>query len=568
MKKDMFMLGLNHIGHDASASLVRGGEVIASAMEERFTRVKKCRDFPINAINFCLDYAGIDIDDIEVITYYMDPVKLFEERIIHYLGRHYPKSVPIFNDMLNRALEVKDVENEIREKLGYHKEIYFCEHHMAHIASSFFLSKYEKCAAISIDGLGEITSTVIADVEDNEIKVLKKIDFPHSLGMLYNAVTHYLGFDAIQDAGKVMGLSAYGNPETYLDEFRKVVLLKENGEYELNLDYFEYPFRRDVWISDRFIKTFGPKRDCDNPIEKRHKDVAAALQAMLEETYLHLANYAKKETGKEYLCLSGGVVLNSVANGKLLEKQIFKDIFIPPATGDDGTSIGGPLYYNFIVLKNKKRHPFKSAYLGPEYNEDEIVKAIKRFNLKHYKSEDVCSETARMLADNKIIGWFQGRMEIGPRALGNRSILANPSLGNVKEILNARVKFREPFRPFAPSILIEDVDEWFEYNHPAPYMLFVFKIKNEKQKIIPGVTHIDGSGRLQTVRKEDNKKYYGLINEFKKLTGIPIVVNTSFNVKGEPIVNSPADAIRCFLGNGIDCLVMGDYIIKKEDIRE
>lgn len=558
-----YILGLNYIGHDASASLVRDGEAISSVMEERFSRQKHDRSFPIQSIQYCLDQAGIGVNDLEAICYYMEPKEHFDQRVIHHLGRYYPRSVPLFPDMLSRALKVNNVEKEIRERLNYLGKVYFADHHKSHIATGFFLSPYDEAAVISIDGLGEISSTVIADVQGTDINILKRIDFPHSLGMLYNAVTHYLGFYAMGDAGKVMGLTSYGDRSEYLDDFRKVVLLKDDGGYELDIDYFEFPFQRDLWISDKFIQLFGPKREKEEPLKKRHQDVAAGLQGMLEEVYYHLGRYAKKVTGRAYLCLSGGVTLNSVANGKLLEREYFKDIFIPPPTGDDGTSLGSALLYNYQELGNTDRYPLKNGFLGPEYSEDDIEAALKRFNLEYYKSDDVCKETGALLADNKIVGWFQGKMEVGPRALGNRSILANPGLEDVKDILNSRVKFREPFRPFAPSILVEDVGEWFDYDHEAPYMLFVFDVKKEKQHLVPGITHVDGSGRLQTVDTERNPKYHTLIKEFKKHTGIPMVINTSFNIKGEPIVNTPTDAVRCFLGNGLDCLVLGDFVVKK-----
>ncbi len=563
MAADNYILGLNYIGHDASASLVRNGEVLSSVMEERFSRQKHDRSFPLESIRYCLDEAGISLDELEAITYYMEPREHFEQRVIHHLGRYYPRSVPLFDDMLNRSLKVNNVEREIREKLDYLGKIYFADHHKSHIAKSFFLSPYTEAAVISIDGLGEISSTVIADARGTSIQILKRIDFPHSLGMLYNAVTHYLGFKATSDAGKVMGLTSYGDRAQCIDKFRKIVQLKDDGEYEFDLSYFEYPFQRDLWVSEKFIETFGPRRVPGEPLEKRHQDVAAGLQVMLEEVYYHLARYAKKATGQQYLCLSGGVALNSVANGRLLQKEYFEDIYIPPPTGDDGTSLGSALVYNYEVLGNTERYPLKNGFLGPEYSDAEIEAALKRFNLEYYRSEDVCREAGAMIADNKIVGWFQGRMEVGPRALGNRSILANPGLDDMKDILNSRVKFREPFRPFAPSILAEDVGEWFDYDHEAPYMLFVFDVKKEKQHLVPGITHVDGSGRLQSVDTKRNPRYHALISEFKKHTGIPMVINTSFNIKGEPIVNTPTDAVRCFLGNGLDCLVLGDFIVRK-----
>jgi carbamoyltransferase len=564
MEQQKYILGLNYIGHDASASLLRNGEVLASVMEERFSRQKHDRSFPMQAIQYCLKHAGISVSDLEEICYYMEPKEHFNQRVIHHLGRYYPKSVPLFPDMLTRALKVNNAEREIRERLNYLGKIYCADHHKSHIATAFFLSPYQEAAVVSIDGLGEITSTAVADVCGTKIKILKRINFPHSLGMLYNAVTHYLGFNAVSDAGKVMGLTSYGDRNIYLEEFRKVVRLLDDGGYELDLDYFEFPFQRDLWVSDKFIKLFGPKRKKNESLEKRHQDIAAALQARLEEVYIHLARYTKQATGRDYLCLSGGVTLNSVANGKLLQEELFKDIFVPPPTGDDGTSIGSALLYNYEVLGNMQRCPLQNGFLGPSYSDEEIEAALQRFNLAYYKSDDVCKEAAVMLAKGKIVGWFQGRMEVGPRALGNRSILANPALEHIKDTLNARVKFREPFRPFAPSILAEDVGEWFEYDHEAPYMLFVFDVKKEKRSQVPGITHVDGSGRLQSVDADRNPQYHRLISEFKKLTGIPMVINTSFNIKGEPIVNTPTDAIRCFLGNGMNCLVLGDFVVKKQ----
>jgi len=559
-----YILGLNYIGHDASASLVKGGELLASVMEERFTREKHSRDFPINAIQYCLDSSGITMEDIDVVAYYMDPVEHFQQRVVHHLGKYYPRSVPLFPDMLNRALKVNNVEQEIRDRLKFYKTIYFADHHEAHIASAAFLSPYEDSVVISIDGLGEISSTVIADVSGNKINILKRMDFPHSLGMLYNSVAHYLGFNAVSDAGKVMGLTSYGDKNVYIEKFRQIITLSDEGGYNLDLDYFEFPFQRDKWVSEKFIEMFGPKRKADEPLEEHHWHVAAGLQGMLEEVFIHLGKYAKEITGREYLCLAGGVTLNSVANGKLLQEEIFKDIFIPPATGDDGTSIGSALLYNYSELGATKRFPLKNGFLGPEYSDAEIEKALIRFNLSYRKSDDVCVEVGRYLAEKKIVGWFQGRMEVGPRALGNRSILAHPGMDDIKDILNSRVKFREPFRPFAPSVLAEDVGEWFTYDHSAPYMLFVFDVRPEKRSLVPGITHVDGSGRLQSVDTKRNPKYHKLITEFKKHSGIPMVINTSFNIKGEPIVNSPTDAIRCFLGNGLDCLVLGDYVIVKQ----
>lgn len=565
MSDSTYILGLNYIGHDASASLIRSGKLLASAPEERFTRQKKDRSFPENAIEFCLDRAGIEVDDLEVITYYLDPEEHFEERVIHHLGRYYPDSVPLFEDNLTRAQKVNGVEDEIRERLDYRGEIYLCTHHLAHVASSFYPSGFDDCVAVSVDGIGEITSTVVADVEEGDFEVLKEVDFPHSLGMLYNAVTHYLGFQATTDAGKVMGLASYGNPDVYIEDFRDVVPFTDDGGYELDLEYFRFPFERDVWISDKFLDRFGPKRDDGEDLTDRYENVAAALQKRVEEVLFRLVEWGKEKTGRDHLCLAGGVALNSVANGKIRQAELFDEVYIPPPAGDDGTSIGGPLYYNHNVLGNTDRHPI-TPYTGPKYSDAQILAALDRFNLRYRESETVCAETAEFLANGDIVGWFQGQMEMGPRALGNRSILTDPTNDRAKQILNARVKFREPFRPFAPSVLEEAVGEWFTYEERAPYMLHVYDVKPEKRDEIPGVTHVDGTARLQTVSREDNERYHRLISEFERRSGVPIVVNTSFNIKGEPIVNSPTDAIRCFLGNGLDYLVIGDYVVDKESL--
>lgn len=565
MSDYQYYLGLNYIGHDASASLVRDGELIASAPEERFTREKKDRSFPENSIEYCLDYEGIEIRDIDTITYYMDPETHYEERVIHHLGRFYPDSVPLFDSMLERAQKVNNVEEEIRSRLSYNGEIYFCTHHLAHISSSFFPSGYDSAAAISMDGLGEISSTVIADVNEDGIEVLKEIDFPHSLGMLYNAVTHYLGFNATTDAGKIMGLSSYGDSTRYIDEFRDIVQFDKEGGYELDLDYFAFPFERSTWVTDEFMNRFGPMREEGDELTERHKDIAAALQKRIEEAYFHMAEWVKEETGRKNLCLAGGVALNSVANGKLVKSELFDDVYIPPTAGDDGTSIGGPLYYHHCVQGSSKRSRI-SPYMGPAYSDKEVIDSLNRLNLNYRKSEDVFSETAEYIAGGNIVGWFQGRMEMGPRALGNRSILGDPRDPDVKDVINSSVKFREPFRPFAPSVLLEEVDQWFDYDRPSPYMILVYDVLPEKREEIPGVTHVDGTGRLQTVAGTDNERYHSLIKEFEKLTDVPVLVNTSFNIKGEPIVNTPMDAIRCFLGSGIDYLVMNDYILDKNDL--
>jgi carbamoyltransferase len=559
-----YILGLNFISHDASASLVKNGKVVVAANEERFTRNKKDSSFPQNAVDYCLSYENICLDDINVVTFSFDP-DTHHQDILEYINNHYPISEDLFKYRMGSIQKFENVEEKIREELNYRGEIYCCYHHKAHMASSFYPSDFAESAVISVDGLGDGVSTMIADASGNEFDVLKEIKFPNSLGIMYNAVTYYLGFNpsAGRGAGKVMGLSSYGDPSVYIDDFRNIVELTYNGEYSINFDYFEYPFQLDTWISDEFIQEFGPKRDENDEITECHENIAAALQKRLEEVYFHLAEWTKNETGQSNLCLAGGVALNSVANGKLQQAELFDNIYIPPPAGDDGTSLGSALYHHHNISNNTESQSI-TPFLGPEYSDQDVIDALEMYNLEYWRSSNVCKETADFIANGEIIGWFQGRMEIGPRALGNRSILADPRSEKSKEYVNKKVKFREPFRPFAPSILLEEVSEWFAHDAPAPYMIRVYDIKENKQSRIPSVTHADGTGRLQTVSAEDNQKYHQLISEFDELTGIPILLNTSFNIRGEPIVNSPIDAVQCFLGSGIDYLVMNEFVAEKD----
>lgn len=564
MAANQYILGINFISHDASAGLLKNGELIAAANEERFTRNKKDSNFPRNAIDYCLDFANISSNEIDVVTFSFDPGRHHED-LLRYVDEVSNVSEGLFKYRLNGLKAFQGVREQIRQELGYGKEIYCCYHHLAHVASTYYPSGFDSSAVISIDGVGDGVSTMIADASGNEIDILKEIKFPQSLGILYNAVTYYLGFNpsAGQGAGKVMGLSSYGDASVYIDEFREIINLTEDGGFEIDFEFFEYPFQLDEWISETFINKFGPKRETGEEITSRHQNIAASLQRRIEEVYLHLAEWAKRETGRSNLCLAGGVTLNSVANGKLQQAELFDNIYIPPPAGDDGTSFGSALYYHHCVNKNDHRHTI-TPYIGPEYGTQDIETALRRYNLDYHKSDDVCAETAEIIADGNIVGWFQGRMEIGPRALGNRSILADPRSENSKEYINNKVKFREQFRPFAPSILLEEVGNWFTCDYPSPYMLRVYDIIEEKQSVIPSVTHADGTGRLQTVSQEDNSRYYRLLREFDGITDVPILLNTSFNIRGEPIVNSPNDAVKRFLGCGIDYLIMGDYVAQKD----
>lgn len=560
-----FLLGINYKGHDASASLVVDGKVVFSASEERFDRKKKSRAFPRKTIDACLDYAGISPQRLNGIAYYMDPREMFDHRVMHYLGRYYPKCLPIFEDTLNAALEEKNVEKEVRTLLKFQGSFFHVRHHDAHFASCFYTSPFENSAILSVDGLGEINSVVMGFGDGNTLHRIKEINYPHSLGLVYAAITYYLGFSWLGHEGKVMALASYGNPNRYISKFRKILRLEDNGGFEIDLDYFAFPFIRNRWISEKFVDTFGPQVSKGEKLTERHFDIAAALQLRTEETLFHFSNHVKTSTGSDNLCIAGGVGLNSVANGKLVESGLFKDIFMIPSCGDEGTSIGAPLYVYHQTFNRPNRHFFDDPFLGPEYNRAEILAALQATDsvISYEECEDVCQKAAQSIAEGQIIGWFQDRMEIGPRALGNRSILVDPRRPEMKDILNLRVKHREPFRPFAPSILSEYQKQWFECDYPADFMLYVYKIREEKRDKIPSVVHCDGTGRLQSVRKDMSPRFYRLIEQFNKITDVPIVLNTSFNVQGEPIVCSPEDAINCFLSTKIDCLFLGDFLVTK-----
>ncbi|MDD5331710.1 MAG: carbamoyltransferase [Candidatus Nanoarchaeia archaeon] len=573
----MYILGISCFYHDASACLVKDGKVIAAAEEERFTRKKHDISFPVNAINFCLDYAKININQIDHITFYEKPLQKFE-RVLYQSIERFPFTLSMFYkaipSWLNEKLRVKKL---IRKKLKYKKDIFYIEHHLCHAASSYFISPFKESAILTIDGVGEWDTSTAGYAKENQIKITKRLVFPHSIGLLYSTVTAYLGFSVNNSEYKVMGLSPYGRMDKttnpYYSKFKKIVNLKEDGSFELDMDYFDYHYKIRM-PSKKFIKEFGPARKKESGLNQRHKDIAAALQLITEEITLKMLNQLYRETKCPNLCLAGGSALNSVANGKILGNTPFKDIYIQPAAGDGGTSMGAALYAYYALLNQntKKREVLKTAYLGPEYSHAEIKKFLDENKIKYseFKNEkEIIKEISKLIFNNNVIGWFQGRMEWGPRALGSRSILSNPANPKMQEILNLKVKHREKFRPFAPVICEDDAKKYFECDIPIPkptdFMLMVYPIKKQYHKLIPAVTHVDGSGRLQTIRREDNELYYDLIKEFGKLSGIPILINTSFNIRGEPIVLSPYYAYRCMMGTGIDYLLMDKFLIKRED---
>ncbi len=572
----MYILGISCYYHDASAALIKDGKIVAAAEEERFTRIKHDSGFPINAVKFCLNSQGISINDIGYIGFYEKPlVKL--ERVLYQHLEMFPLSLKTFvTSMPSWLTEKLRVIRKVRKALKYKGDVLFIEHHMAHAASAFLPSPFKKAAIVTVDGVGEWTTTAYGIGNKNSINLLKEIRFPHSLGLLYSTITAYLGFKVNNSEYKVMGLSAYGNQDKETNEFyqkiKQVIDLKEDGSFRLNMGYFTYHYK-DRMPSKRLCRLLGGKiRKRSEPITKRHKDIAAALQIVYEEALFRILNHIQRQTKQKNIVLAGGCGLNSVANGKILKNTKFKNIWIQPASSDSGTSIGAALYIYNTILNKERKEPMDSAYLGPEFSKQEIKEFLEKNRIKYreFKSqEDLIKTTSNLIFKNKVIGWFQGRMEFGPRALGSRSILANPCNPKARELLNKKVKHRESFRPFAPVVCEEDAEKYFECDKPLPkpadFMLMVYPIKKEYQKKLPSVTHIDGTGRLQVIRKKQNELYYKLIKRFGHVSGIPILINTSFNIRGESIVCTPNDAYKCMMGTEIDCLIIGNFLVKRED---
>jgi len=562
-------LGINFFGHDSAAALVIDGKLASAAEEERFTRVKHDSSFPSNSIKFCLDYSNLSINDIDAVAFSVDPVAWIHGDFLSYTLSCFPDSIPLLQSKLDLVPKFVNYEVTIRDELQYNGSVHFFNHHTCHFASSYYVSNFDKAALLSMDGSGEYETALLGVAEKNSLTSLQQVNLPYSIGYLYDAISVYLGFNNKTGAGKVMGLAPYGNSTTFIDEFRKIVLLDEDtGTFTFDLSYLEYHKRRDVWISDKFIETFGPRKiDENESFSQDQLDVAAALQMRIEEVGLNAANYLYRKTQSENLCMAGGVALNCVMNGRILRETPFKNIFVQPAAGDSGTAIGAALLHYYRENPTNTKYVLPNTYLGPEYSDEKIVEQFNKYSIDYHQAEDVERQTAKLMAEGNIIGWFQGRMEFGPRALGNRSILTAPGPAEIKDILNKKVKHREPFRPFAPAVLYEDVLSYFDSDHESPYMLLVYNVLEDKINDISATVHVDNTCRVQTVTKEQNRKYYGLISEIKKITNIPVVLNTSFNVRGEPLVCTPEDAIKCFLGTAIDTLVIGNYMVHKKSQR-
>lgn len=594
----MYILGISCYYHDAAATLIKDGVVVAAAEEERFTRIKHDSEYPENAINFCLNLEGIEPQDLECVMYFEKPFLKFERLLLDTM-QTFPRSLKLFREsMITQLGEKLWIKHLIQKKLEIDpSKILFCEHHISHAASSFYCSPFNEAAILTIDGVGEWTTATLGVGRGTDIKILKEIKFPNSLGLLYSAFTAFLGFEVNEGEYKVMGMAPFGEPK-YVDQVYEVVKVDDEGGFELDMDYFCYHYSTDKTFNKKFEEIFGDPRDQksnfftdasgypsyfgekpDNydEIAKQNQyyaDIAASIQVVTEQIVVRMANYAQKETGMKHLCMAGGVALNSVANKKILSNTDFEEIYIQPAAGDGGASTGAALYGYHAIFGKPRNFVMEHAYWGEEHSAADTEAFLKENNLPYELIEDEGKLMERVvdnIQNGKVIGWHQGRFEWGPRALGNRSILADPRSTEMKDIVNVKIKFREPFRPFAPSVLVEKAGEYFdidepEKHYPARFMLYVTDVHKDKWDVLPAITHVDGTGRLQTVRRELNPKYYKLIETFGDATGVPVLLNTSFNLKGEPVVNTPAEAFSSFNASGMDLLVLGNYLVYKDKL--
>jgi carbamoyltransferase len=588
----MYILGISAFYHDSAACLVKDGEILSAVQEERFTRKKHDHNFPQKAIEFCIKDAGISIDQIDLVAFYDKPFLKFERLLETYLAyapvgiKSFIKAMPLW---IKEKLWMKEM---IKDKLGYTGRIIFPEHHESHAASAFYPSPYNKSAIITMDGVGEWTTTSYGIGDGNDIQLIADIKFPHSLGLLYSAITYYTGFKVNSGEYKVMGLAPYGEPKYKQLIYDHLIDVKDDGSFRMNMEYFNY-CQGLTMTNEKFNKLFGGlPREPETNLTQKEMDLARSLQEVTEEIVLKLGNHVYKETGLKNLCLAGGVALNCVANGRLLREGPFENIWIQPAAGDAGGALGAALigwykYHNKPRTADEKSDSQKGSYLGPEFDENEIHSFIKsnKLTAKKYSDEELIENVANLINSEKVIGWFDGKMEFGPRALGSRTIIGDARSPNMQATMNIKIKFREGFRPFAPSVLYEEVSEFFEIEKSSPYMLLTADVKKERripmtdeedkkwgiEKLnvvrsdIPAITHVDYSARLQTVHKETNPRYHKLISKFEEKTGCAVIINTSFNVRGEPIVCTPADAYKCFMRTDMDYLVLGNYILSKED---
>ncbi len=595
----MYILGISAFYHDSAACLLKDGEIVAAAQEERFTRRKHDPGFPSNAIQYCLKEANIDSSQVDNVVFYEKPFLKFERLLETYLAfapkgfKSFSKAMPLWikDKLFQKSALIKELNAALGEDVNWRERLLFSEHHLSHAASAFYPSPFDRAAVLTIDGVGEWTTTSMAVGKGRELKVLKEIHFPHSIGLLYSAFTYYTGFKVNSGEYKVMGLAPYGEAR-YSDLIKdKLISTASDGSFQLDMSYFDYATGLTM-TNQKFNDLFGgPPRESESELTQREMDLAASVQKVTEDILIDIAKDIANETGEKNLCLAGGVALNCVANGILVREKIFENIWIQPAAGDAGGALGAALSIWYLHYRNERtlsseRDAMKGAYLGPEFGDDEIESKLNACGavFKKLSEEELIEEVATALTSEKAIGWMQGRMEFGPRALGARSIIADPRSPNMQKQLNLKVKYRESFRPFAPSVLNEYVNDWFEHDTESPYMLLVADVKKDKhysmteaqdklfgidklnvpRSQVPAITHVDYSARIQTVHSDTNSKYHAVISKFKEKTGCPIVVNTSFNVRGEPIICTPEDAFKCFMGTELDILAVGNYLLLKE----
>lgn len=577
----MYILGINAYHADSSAAIFKDGVMIAATEEERFRRVKHWAGFPSMAIEFCLKEAGITLKELDHIAIGRDPSAKLQKKLL-FLAKNPGNGFSAVLDRFRNSRKVSSLEDEFAlldpsvPKAVIKSKIHQVEHHRSHLGSAFFASPFEEAALLSIDGSGDFTTTMIGVGRGNQIEVLDSIDFPHSVGIFYSAFTQWLGFPHYGDEYKVMGLAPYGEAK-YVDKLKDVLIFGDDGLFRLNLKYFRSATKGIVsygddhipvvatLFSDHMVEKFGPARKKEEPLSQFHKDMAASVQRVTEQLIFHILTHLQKRTGLKNICIAGGVAQNSVANGKITRNTPFTNVYIPSAGHDAGISMGAALYTYNHILQQKRVAPIWSAYTGSRFSNELIEEYLKGRNIKYvrYSDDELYERVAERLVNAGVVGWFNGRAEFGPRALGGRSILADPRRSDAKDLLNAKIKRRESFRPFAPSILKDYVEEYFEVNDEVPFMEKVFPIKKEKHTVIPAVTHADGTGRLQTVDKAVTPRYYNLIEAFRKKTGVPILLNTSFN-ENEPIVNSPEDALECYLRTNMDMLVLENCVVSRE----
>lgn len=560
----MIILGINSVFHDTTACLIRDGQLIVAIEQERLSRQKHTRAFPYEAIDECLKVAGLSYEDVDHIAVSFKPSLDIGKKLLFAL-KNPTAAIAVGQLQIVRFYwKYRELNNWYKKHFRSLKaQLHFVSHHESHVVGSFLVSPYQRAALLSLDGSGEWATGYLGFGDGTQITEYKQMYFPHSLGSVYEAVTLFVGFKPSYDEGKTMGLAPYGNADTYYEAARKTITIGPDGEILVDLSFFRFQYCKHGYLSEKFYRVFGPPRKKGEEISQRHMDVAAAFQRVLEECGLSLCRFLREKTDAEYLVIAGGVALNSVMNGRIVRESGFKDLYVMPAAGDNGTALGAAYCVYNRVLGQPRNFSHMNPYVGKQYSDEYVKAVLDECKLSYTHHDDIASIAAKLLAEGNILGWMQGATEIGPRALGNRSILADPTKDYMKDKVNAEVKHREAYRPFAPSVPVERLQEYFDIQVEVPFMLKVCDVRPEKASLLPAVTHVDGSARVQSVSSSLNPLYHRLITEFGKVTGVPVVLNTSFNIMGEPVIETPYDAIRCFFSTGLDYLVIGPYLISK-----